>query len=129
VSVSVKSATKFQTDFLGIFDMETVTVKKVLRNEKGQFVKGTLGLGGRKPLGQTRFDKLVEAVYRVENQKHKRLLDHFIQQAFVDNSVLIALMRKLHPDLSATALASIEPEMSTEMAEAIRTKLRERYNP
>jgi len=109
--------------------METVTVKKVLRNEKGQFVKGTLGLGGRKPLGQTRFDKLVEAVYRVENQKHKRLLDHFIQQAFVDNSVLIALMRKLHPDLSATALASIEPEMSTEMAEAIRTKLRERYNP
>ena len=61
-------------------------------------------------LGKNRLDLLLTAVRKVESEKNKLLLVHFVEEAYKDNGVLIALIRKLHPDLSAVALSNIIDE-------------------
>ncbi len=48
---------------------------------------------------KSELEKLREAVKQVEEKKGIRLYEHFVKKAFEDNSVLIALCKKLVPDL------------------------------
>jgi len=108
--------------------MEKVEAKRILRDKAGHFLKGTLGASpGRRPLCEgTHLNKLLQAVSRVESRLNKNLLDYFIIRAFKSDQVLIALMKKLAPDLQAVALL-VENEMSNESALAIQKKLAERF--
>lgn len=54
---------------------------------------------GRPPGPKSELTKLREAVSRVQLQKGMKLYDHFVEQAWEDNSVLNALLKKLVPDL------------------------------
>lgn len=60
------------------------------------FVKGNkFGVKGR-PKGSTNLlPELLKAVKKVEGQKKKKLFEHFVERAYVNDKVLGALMSKL----------------------------------
>ena len=106
-----------------------VKVKKVLRATDGKFLKGTAPCNplGRPVVGATSLDKLLQAVSRVETKLNKNLLDHFITRAFKSDQVLIAVMKKLIPDLAAVASLDLNQVMNDELAVAIQKKLAEKF--
>ena len=46
---------------------------------------------------------LQEALQAAEKKNNKSLLEHFVQRAYEDDTVLIALMRKILPDVKFVA--------------------------
>ena len=50
-------------------------------------------------------DDLRAALDKVKEEQNLSLLEHLVRRAYEDNSVLIALARKLLPDLKSTDLA------------------------
>ena len=44
---------------------------------------------------------LREAIQKVQKERKSDLLEHFVRQAFEDNKVLVALAKKIIPDLSS----------------------------
>ena len=64
------------------------------------WVKGVSGNPkGRPPTAKSELDRLRDAVKLVEVEKGITLYAHFVRQAFEDNAVLVALAKKLVPDL------------------------------
>lgn len=53
---------------------------------------------------------LEKAIKKVEKAKGKKLLQHAVEQAFEDNSVLTAVLKKLLPDLRSIE-ASVKGEL------------------
>ena len=54
------------------------------------------------PLGRQKNsakDELDRSIRRVQDKKNKKLLDHFVERAYEDNTVLIAVIKKLVPDI------------------------------
>ncbi len=54
------------------------------------------------PLGRPKNsakDELDRSIRRVQDKKNKKLLDHFVERAYEDNTVLIAVIKKLVPDI------------------------------
>ncbi len=68
------------------------------RTEKGRFQKGVSGnpAGGRP--GKWR-NELEEAIEIVQTRKRKKFMIHAIEQAYIDTKVLVAVLKKLLPDL------------------------------
>lgn len=66
------------------------------RNSKGQFLPGNSGLPGR-PRIQGEWTDLWQAIRKVEKAKKKNLFEYFVERAFSEDRVLIALIRKLLP--------------------------------
>ena len=84
-----------------------------------KFQKGNQ-LGNRK--GRPRapeIEKLRQAIAEVEQEKGKSLLKHFVEQAFKDKRVLIALAKKIVPDLSA-----MDGKVLVDAADEFKTYLR-----
>jgi len=100
---------------------------------KGRYKPGESGNPKGRPKGSKNRYSIAElwhAIERVESKKGvKRLLDHFIGRAYKNDQVLIAVMKKLLPDLKSIdgLIATIESSMSEELAKSIQEKLRERY--
>jgi len=67
---------------------------------KEQIAASHVGLfnSTRKPR-VAKVDELVESIRRVEKRKGLKLLDHMVEEAFSNSTVLIALAKKLIPDL------------------------------
>ena len=68
------------------------------QNNKGQFVKGNKASNGR--IGN-KSQSLYEALEAVEKEKDESFLQNYIKRAFSSDSMAVALIRKLVPDLSA----------------------------
>lgn len=65
------------------------------------FKSGAEWNGNRNGRGEGKFQKAFrEAIAQVEQKKGKSLLVHLVEQAFVDNAVLVAVGKKILPDLS-----------------------------
>ena len=66
-------------------------------------VKGkTNNPNGRPTAGNAFVEQLRDALDVVGKKKGKSLMQHAVEEAYRDNVVLVALMRKLIPDLSET---------------------------
>jgi hypothetical protein len=65
------------------------------------FQKGNKAALGNKRPKAPEIQQLREAIAKVELEKDCSLLEHFVRQAFKDNKVMIALGKKIIPDLSA----------------------------
>ncbi len=106
---------------------------KVFR-KSDQFKKGKdsrRNTKGRPKGSRNKFSiaELTNAIASVENRPDKKkLLVRFVEQAYKNPTVMIALMKKLLPDLKAveTTVTGFESSMSDEMAKSIRVKLRAR---
>ena len=55
---------------------------------------------------KTCFAALEEAIKSVEKTKDKTLMEHFVEQAYTDNHVLVALMKKVVADLKGVELSA-----------------------
>lgn len=103
--------------------------KGVIRNAKGQIVTGSKSNSPGRPKGTTdKLGKLLTAVARVESKLNKNLLDHFITRAFKSDTVLIAVMKKMHPDLKSIEQVTFAADVTSD-AEATkwREEFRERF--
>jgi len=64
------------------------------------FVKGQVANPKGRPKGGFSIDQLYKAIRRQEKQEgRQKFLDHVITQAYKDNKVLIAVLKKIVPDL------------------------------
>lgn len=95
------------------------------------FVKGHSGNTYGRPVaprGELN-DAFITAIKKVEKKTKVNLLQHFIERALKDDTVLINVMRKLLPDLkSLDALIGIvedrmEPDEAAKIREAIRRSM------
>ena len=78
------------------------------RNEKGQFIKGFSGNPNGRP-GLIHVKELQEAIERAEKKKDKEFLDRVIERAYVNDMVLLAVLKKFIPDKTHTEITGIEP--------------------
>lgn len=73
------------------------------------FVKGKSGNPAGRVKGENpRVKALLDAIKVVEKRKRKKLLTHAVEQAYKDKTVLVALLKKLIPDLKAVEIAGME---------------------
>lgn len=105
---------------------------KVERTTEGKFPKGVSGNSNGRPKGsgyRYLIKDLVNAIRVVEDEEGEELLVHFVRMAYTDTHVLIALGKKLLPDLKSIEglLATYDATMTDGVAELIRKKLREQY--
>ncbi len=106
---------------------------KPKRDSQGHILPGECGNPNGRPKGSANRYSLPDfwhAIQKVENQKgRKKLLEHFIERAYVEDSVLVALMKKLLPDLKSIEgfMATFESSMTDELAKSIQDKLRKKY--
>lgn len=70
--------------------------------------KGQSGNLNGRPKRQNSYDALLEAIAIVEKKQDKSILRHFIEQAFLDNKVLVAAMKKIMPDMQAVSVSADE---------------------
>lgn len=72
--------------------------------------------------------ELWAAIQKVERKKKRKLLEAFVDQAYGNPTIMVALMKKVFPDLKSVEgiLGILESSMSDELAEAIQNKLRKR---
>jgi len=103
--------------------------KGVKRNRKGQIVIGSKSNSPGRPKGTTdKLGKLLTAVARVESTLNKNLLDHFVKRAFKSDTVLIAMMKKMHPDLKSIEQVTLPTDAVSDMEAAKwREEFRERF--
>jgi len=79
------------------------------RDEKGRFGIGNCANPNGRPRNPE-FKKLREALKNVESEEDKiPIFEHFVREAYKDNTVLVSLMRKLLPDLKM-----VEADIKTE---------------
>jgi len=80
----------------------TKTGEKLVRDEKGRFVKGhiTNPKGGR-PKGSLDFiSQLKSELKKVEKEKGFSLIEHAVRKAYTNPQVLIAMLKKIIPDMA-----------------------------
>lgn len=73
-----------------------------MKNKGGCKPGHTNNPNGRPPAGESFVEQLREAVKVVGKEKKKTLMRHAVERAYEEDSVLIAMMRKLIPDLNET---------------------------
>ena len=105
---------------------------KVKRTAEGKYPAGVSGNPNGRPKGSSNkfsIKELVQAIRDVEEERKMPLLKHFVNGAYDNPTVLIALAKKLLPDLKSIEglLATYDATMTDEVAEAIRKKLLKRY--
>ena len=70
-------------------------------------------------------EELRKAIKCVEKKKRKKLLVHFVERAFSDDKVLVALGKKIVPDLSAIdADIGVQPQTLLDIAAVVGARMR-----
>jgi len=110
-----------------------MAVDKDGKNIGERFVKGKSGNPRGRPKGHKGVFSVFElkkAIRQVESRKgKKKFLIYMVEQAYEDHSVLIALARKLLPDLKSveSLVSTFDLQMTDSQAERIRAKMEERF--
>ena len=70
----------------------------LIRDSKGRFIKGHSGNPEGINAGRRPYLDLDEALAKAQREHSKSFLEHFIERAYKNDQVAIALMKKLLPD-------------------------------
>jgi len=114
------------------FKKEVFTDSTPERDHLGHIMPGhCLNAKGRPKGSKNKYSikELMEAIKEVEVEKGESLLSTFVKKGYEDKTVMIALMKKLLPDLKSIegVMANFEASMEDEVAKAIQEELLERY--
>jgi hypothetical protein len=87
------------------------TVKKQLEgNKPWQFKQGQSGNPDGRPKGSKNYLTLLEkAIKNYEKETGKKLFDRLIQRAFINDTVLLNVVKKFIPDKTQTEITTPEP--------------------
>ena len=72
------------------------------------YKKGESGNPNGRPQGTTRTNLLMDAIAKVEKRKKKKILLHAIEQAYDDPKIMVAILKKIIPDLKAIEITGQE---------------------
>jgi hypothetical protein len=87
---------------------------QVQRDKNGRFMEGTSGNLRGKPKGSRNYLTLLEeAIKKYETEKGKKLFDRLIERAFVNDTVLLSVIKKFIPDREKTESETPEPVIIT----------------
>ena len=109
------------------------SIKKVKRDRNGRVLPGqsSINPNGRPKRGETKSDRLMEAISRYQlgmKLDPRNPTDHFIRRSFKSDTTLIALMKKLYPDLKSIEQLNISGgSIPEEEMEKIRKEYRKRF--
>lgn len=94
-------------------ELEKAANPVILRDNKGRILPGQTSLnpGGRSRSMKTAQAMLHKALKKVEKRRGKKFLEHYIEQAFNDKTLAVALLKKLVPDLKAVEVDSDTKEV------------------
>lgn len=74
------------------------TKHETIRDKNGRFIKGSSGNPTGKNAGRPPQEDLEEALLNAQQKHDKTFLQHFVERAFINDNVAIALAKKLLPD-------------------------------
>jgi Family of unknown function (DUF5681) len=99
------------------------------RLNKGAWAAGQSGNPNGRPRNALTLDELATAVRAVEKKKKQTLIKHFVERAYVNDTLLLGLFKKFIPDLASfnAFIGACEDRLNVETAKNIRKKLRERF--
>ena len=105
---------------------QVVSAIRVLDGTEIGMPKGVSGNPLGRPKGRFTSKTLMKAIEAVEKEDGNiDILKHFIRRALSSDQILVALMRKLIPDLKAImVMQHEEPKSTPELEEKIRTVFR-----
>lgn len=87
-------------------DNENTSQIREYTDETGKFKEGNPG----KPKGAKNYLTLLEeALKKYEDENGKQLFDRLIQRAFINDNVLLNVIRKFIPDKTSTEITTPEP--------------------
>ena len=73
------------------------------------FKKGQSGNPKGRPKGSAnKRDELWQAINKIQKGKSRTLIEHAITKAYEDNTILVAILRKLIPDLKAVEITGAD---------------------
>ena len=102
-------------------DPENTGEIQVLRDKSGRFVEGISGnIKGKPPGGKNYLTLLEEALKEYETEKGKTLFKRLIERAFVNDQVMLSVVKKFIPDKTHT---------EADMKVTNITNLTDIYNP
>lgn len=109
-----------------------VSTKKNGASIKGRFTKGNSGNVNGRPKGTKNkysIADLAAAVKVVEKRKKVSILETFVERALTSDVIMVALMRKILPDLKSieAIIGTLDAKMDEDVAKGIQDKLRKRY--
>ena len=79
------------------------------RDEKGRFKEGHIRLGGKEKGSKHNITLLEEVISKYETEKGKDLFYRFIERAFINDNVLLNVIKKFVPDKTSTEITTPEP--------------------
>jgi len=114
------------------FKKEVLTDSTPARDDKGHLLPGhTANRNGRPKGSKNKYSikELMDAIKEVELETGESLLKVFVMKGYADKTVMIALMKKLLPDLKSIegVMANFEASMEDEVAKSIQEELLQRY--
>jgi len=81
-----------------------------IRDEKGRFIEGVSGNPEGKIKGSKNYLTLLEdAIKNYETVTGKKLFDRLINRAFINDNVLLNVVKKFIPDKTHTEISGTEP--------------------
>ena len=83
--------------------------KIVERNKEGKFIEGHPKLGGKAKGTKNYLTLLEEAIKNYETEKGKNLFKRLIERAFINDTVLLGVIKKFVPDKTSTEIITPEP--------------------
>lgn len=93
-----------------------------IRKNSGLFQKGKSGNPSGKPKGTDYLSQLKKALKSVEKDKGKAFVTHFVETAYEDRHVMVALAKKILPDLTEGQLKDMGIQILINRPEVINIK-------
>jgi hypothetical protein len=104
--------------------------KPIDRRDNGTFAPGTSGNpGGRKKGSKNRMSvaRLYDAIEKIEADQDINVMEEFVKKAMKSPRLMIALFKKILPDLKAVEMLAGLFDSDDETAAAIQAKMKERF--